>query len=80
MNNRDLLQSLKELFKDWNPGAAGALIGFAFALSWVIFGFFKTLFILALTAMGYFIGVRYFSHKEDFRELLNKILPPGLFR
>jgi uncharacterized membrane protein len=66
--------------KGKNPGLIGGLIGLALALSLVIFGFLKTLFIIALTFLGVFLGVRYFSNKEAIRNLLDRILPPGIFR
>ncbi|MBP8990142.1 MAG: DUF2273 domain-containing protein, partial [Clostridia bacterium] len=57
-----------------------AAIGFGLALSLVLFGLLKTLFLIAMTLLGYFLGVRYFSNKEAFRDMLDKIFPPGLFR
>ena len=69
-----------ESLKGKNPGMIGGVIGFTLALSLVIFGFFKTLFIIFLTGLGIFLGVRYFSNKETIRNLLDKILPPGMFR
>ena len=63
-----------------NPGTIGATIGVTLALSLVIFGFLKTLFIIGMALLGYFLGVRYFSNREAFRDLLDKILPPGMFR
>lgn len=69
-----------ENLKGRNPGMIGAVIGLSLALLLVIFGVLKTLFILALTLAGYLIGVRYFANRDDFRDLLDKILPPGMFR
>jgi uncharacterized membrane protein len=69
-----------ESLKGKNPGVIGGSIGLALALLLVIFGFLKTLFILLLTALGIFLGIRYFSNKEAIRNLLDKILPPGMFR
>ena len=71
---------IKDGLKGRNPGTVGAVSGLVLALSLVIFGFLRTLFILGVTALGYFLGVRYFSNREDFRNLLDKLLPPGLFR
>lgn len=73
-------QSLGEIFQGHNPARAGALIGLLLAVSLVVFGFWKTLFILLLTALGYYLGSRFFTNPEDFRNLLDKILPPGKFR
>ncbi|NLO34802.1 MAG: DUF2273 domain-containing protein [Clostridiaceae bacterium] len=69
-----------ESLKGRNPGSVGAALGFGLALSLVIFGLVKTLFLIGMTLLGYFLGVRYFSNKEAFRNLLDKILPPGMFR
>jgi len=69
-----------ENLKGRNPGMIGAVVGLSLALLLVIFGVLKTLFILALTLAGYLIGVRYFANRDDFRDLLDKILPPGMFR
>ena len=75
-----LWSRIQENLKGRNAGLIGAVSGLSLSLLLVIFGFLKTLFILALTLIGYLIGVRYFANKEDFRDLLDKILPPGLFR
>ena len=71
---------IKESFKGRDAGLIGAIAGLSLSLLLVIFGLWKTLFILAVTLAGYLIGVRYFSNKEDFRDLLDKFLPPGRFR
>ncbi|MDD2533750.1 MAG: DUF2273 domain-containing protein [Eubacteriales bacterium] len=77
---RSFWQSLSAQFKGQNPARIGAIIGLLLALSLVLFGFWKTIFIIALTAIGYFLGNRYFANPEEFRNLLDKILPPGKFR
>ncbi len=73
-------QQLSEQFKGRHPGVTGAIIGLLLALSLVIFGFFKTLFILLMTGLGYFLGSRYFNDRETIRSWLDKLLPPGKFR
>jgi uncharacterized membrane protein len=73
-------QHIMDSLKGRNPGSIGAVLGFALALSLVVFGLIKTLFLIGMTLLGYFLGVRYFSNKEAFRNLLDKILPPGMFR
>lgn len=73
-------QQILESLKNRNPGTVGAVAGLALALSLVLFGFVKTLFLIGMTLLGYFLGVRYFSNREAFRDLLDKILPPGMFR
>lgn len=63
-----------------NPGVVGALTGLSLALLLVIFGFWKTLLVISLTIIGYILGVKYFSNTEQFKKLLDRILPPGRFR
>lgn len=53
----------------------GMAIGLIIALIFIIFGFFKGLFIILCITAGYFIGKVYDNNKEDFYEFLNKILP-----
>lgn len=73
-------QQILEGLKGRNPGTVGAVAGLILALSLVIFGFINTIFIIAMSAVGYLLGVRYFRNREAFRDLLDKILPPGMFR
>ncbi|HHW93181.1 MAG TPA: DUF2273 domain-containing protein [Clostridiaceae bacterium] len=63
-----------------SPGLIGFLVGFVIALLWVLFGFWRLLFILALSGAGYYIGVRYFRDRDAFKKLIDKIFPPGMFR
>jgi uncharacterized membrane protein len=48
-----MMRNLIEFLMNSRPGLIGAGIGLTLALSLVIFGFFKTLFILLLTFAGY---------------------------
>lgn len=73
-------QQLSDSLKGRHPGTIGAVSGLTLALSLVLFGLWKTLFMIGMTLLGYFLGVRYFSNREALRNLLDKILPPGLFR
>lgn len=63
-----------------SPGFVGFLVGLSVALLWVLFGFWRLLFILALSGVGYYIGVRYFRDRDAFKKLIDKIFPPGMFR
>ena len=75
-----LLSRFLDMLKDKNAGVIGGGVGFALALLLVIFGFFKTLFILFITLLGYLVGVRLFSDKERLKNFLDKLIPPGRFR
>lgn len=78
--NREYLNNLIANLTQADAGRIGSLIGFGFSLSLVLFGLVKTIFILLVTLLGHYLGVRYFSRREDFRKLLDKIFPPGKFR
>lgn len=77
---KHFIKQLIEGTRQLGAGSTGALIGLLLGILFMTFGFWKTFFILILTLAGYFIGVRYFSDKESFRQLLDKVFPPGLFR
>jgi len=77
---RALFVKIFDMLKDKNSGKIGAGIAFVFALFLVIFGFFKTLFIILLTIAGYVIGALLFSDKDKIKDWMDKILPPGRFR
>lgn len=66
--------------KTHNAAYIGGSMGFGISLFLILFGFWKTLFVLFLTGGGYYVGKKFFSNKEDLKELLDKILPPGRFR
>ncbi|NLC90018.1 MAG: DUF2273 domain-containing protein [Clostridiaceae bacterium] len=80
MPSPSIFQRIWQSFKRGGPGLVGAVAAFVIALIWVRFGLFRLLFILLLTAAGYYIGVRYFSDRETVRRWLDKIFPPGKFR
>lgn len=77
---KQLFGPLVVFFRGKNAGLVGAAVGFSLALLLVIFGFFKTLFIVILTVGGYVLGVKFFSREEQFHRLLDKLFPPGRFR
>jgi uncharacterized membrane protein len=62
---------------------AGWIVGgicFVIGLLLIIFGFWKTLFVVALTIGGYVFGVKFLSDADSLRNLIDKIFPPGRFR
>lgn len=77
---KDWLVPLLEKIKGKYAGLYVAFLFFVLALLWIIFGIWRLLFLVFATAIGYFLGVRYFSDTEKLRELLDQILPPGKFR
>lgn len=79
-DKKNFFAALLDSFKAGRAGTIGAGIGFGFALLLMIFGIIKTLIIIILTILGYYLGVRYFSNEKSIKELLDRIFPPGRFR
>ncbi|MCR4702149.1 MAG: DUF2273 domain-containing protein [Saccharofermentans sp.] len=74
------LSKLFEKFRNTKAGVLFAVLFFIVGLLLCIFGFFKTLFILLMTAVGFFVGSFLFSDTSRFKKFLDRILPPGRFR
>lgn len=74
------LSKLLEKFANTSAGILCALLFFVTGILICIFGFFKTLFILLFTAVGFFVGSFLFSDTSRFKRLLDRILPPGRVR
>ncbi len=66
--------------KNVKAGYISAFIFFVIAILLCIFGFFKTLFIVLFTLVGFFVGAFLFSDRSKFKDFLDRILPPGRFR
>ncbi|MHB1485389.1 MAG: DUF2273 domain-containing protein [Saccharofermentanales bacterium] len=67
-------------FKKFDVAVIGGSLGFVLGLFLILFGFWKTLFVFFLTGAGYYIGKKFFNNKDDLKDLLDRILPPGKFR
>ena len=59
-------------------GIIGGIIGFLLAVAIMVFGFFKVLFVAFCVMAGYYLGKLISSERDYIRQLLDKILPPGL--
>ena len=55
MASRNLLQIIRDGFARNSPGFTGAVVGLVIGLLWVLFGFFRMLFILILGVVGYYV-------------------------
>ncbi len=74
---------LSKLFERMQNTKAGTIFAFMFfviAVLLCIFGFFKTLFIILFTLVGFFVGSFLFTDTNRFKKFLDRILPPGRFR
>ena len=53
----------------------GILTGFVLSILFLTVGFWKTLFISICCTVGFIIGKK-IDNREDFRDLIDRILPP----
>ena len=75
MIKENFLELLQTLIK--NKGKTiGTILGFIIAILVISIGFFKTLFIVLCTWLGYYIGKKT-DNQENIREIIEKILPPS---
>lgn len=79
-DKKNIFSALIDNLSESGAGKKGALIAFVIALLLVIFGLLKTIFVLIITVIGYYIGVRYFSSERSIKELFDRIFPPGRYR
>lgn len=71
---REMIVDLLTNHRGKTLGTVGGLI---FALLIVFFGWLKGLFIIAMVALGYFIGKRIDDEQSGIAELLDRYLPNG---
>ena len=77
---KNLFEPIFKFLHGKDAGIVGASVGLGLGLMLIIFGFWKTLFLLFCTILGYVLGARLIRNSENFRELLDKLFPPGRFR
>ena len=75
-----LLSRIFEKLKNTKAGTLFAFIFFVVAVLICIFGFWKTLFIVLFTLIGFIVGAFLFGDESRFKKLLDRILPPGRIR
>ncbi|HQA60129.1 MAG TPA: DUF2273 domain-containing protein [Tepidanaerobacteraceae bacterium] len=67
---------LRELWHEHRREIIGGIAGLIIGIIIITLGFFKALFVIFCTLLGYYIG-KNVDRKEDIRSLLDKILPPS---
>lgn len=70
---------LEDAWKHHRGKLVGTVLGIAFGASIMIFGFFATVFIVLCGLVGLFVGKKV-DDKDDFRDIVDKIIPPGFRR
>ena len=74
MAKEKFLEFVKTLIR--NKGKTiGTLLGFIIAILMLTIGFFKTLFIVLCTWLGYYIGKKT-DNQENIKEIIERIIPP----
>lgn len=69
----------EEMWQHHSGKIVGVTFGFVLGVLIIIFGFFRTLFVLLCVIAGYVVGKR-IDEKEDIMDILDKLLPPGYHR
>jgi uncharacterized membrane protein len=72
--------SLKEFYYSHKGAIWGGIIGLVASISFLIFGFFKVLFVALCIVLGYYIGKNYSKDKNFIRSLKDRIFPPGMYK
>ncbi|HEY9061311.1 MAG TPA: DUF2273 domain-containing protein [Pseudobacteroides sp.] len=75
--NKDTIYSF---YKSHKGEVNGAIIGLLIAISVLMIGLLKFIFIVICMAVGYYIGKVISVDKDYLRKLLDKIFPPGTIR
>ncbi|HHW30479.1 MAG TPA: DUF2273 domain-containing protein [Clostridiaceae bacterium] len=71
---------LIEIYNSRKGGINGALIGFLLAVGILVIGFIRMIFIAICVTAGYYIGNKLSQDKDYIRNVLDRILPPGMYR
>ncbi len=75
-----MLRRIYKFYRSHFYATNGALLGLIVGISLVWIGLFKTIILCACVAVGFIIGRQLQKDKSFFRELLDKIIPPGSYR
>ncbi len=75
MSFYDVMTRILEVFYQHRGKTLGLLSGFLISILLLTVGFLKTFFIVGCCLIGFFIGRKIDNH-EDFRDLIDRILPP----
>lgn len=71
----DILSRVLALFYRHRGKVLGILAGFLISILFLTIGFWRTLFISICCTVGFIIGKKV-DNREDFREIIDRILPP----
>ena len=75
----DIKLLLEEAWHKHRGKLVGTILGIIIGISILLFGFFKTLFIMICGLIGLFVGKRV-DEKDNLMDIVEKIIPPGFRR
>jgi len=75
----DIKLLLEEAWHNHRGKLVGTILGIIIGISILLFGFFKTIFIMICGLIGLFVGKRV-DEKDDLMDIVEKIIPPGFRR
>lgn len=75
----DMKLFLEDAWQSHRGKLVGTVLGVVLGASIMIFGFFKTVFIMICALIGLFVGKRV-DDKDDIMDIVEKIIPPGFRR
>lgn len=61
-------------------GFFGAIVFFILSILWIKYGFFRMIFILLMSCLGYYIFEKVLANRERLSRILDKIFPEGRIR
>ncbi|MBB5336388.1 DUF2273 domain-containing protein [Pectinatus brassicae] len=85
MDNFSWKKCITNLWQNHRAKTIGFSLGFIISVAILVFGFFKTLFVIIFTGAGLFIGNKIDKNDdlsdvaENFLDIVQKIIPP-IFR
>jgi uncharacterized membrane protein len=74
------MDNIIEFYNSHKGGINGAAIGLLIAVTIMLFGLFRMLFIAICVGIGYYIGKKLHEDKEYLKNWLDRVLPPGTYR
>lgn len=63
-----------EYYESHKGEVIGAGAGLVFAVSVLLFGFWRMIFIVVCACIGFYVGKKFFDNKNFFRELYAKVI------
>ncbi|WP_110953166.1 DUF2273 domain-containing protein [Anaerosinus massiliensis] len=75
----DVKAFLEAVWQNHRGKLVGTILGSMIGISILLFGFFKTVFIMICGLIGLFVGKRV-DDKDDLMDIVEKIIPSGFKR